>query len=147
MGMELSLKQLMELEPADLIQARADALESLQFRFIYASYHPDSNFRRNFKSCSDYLAHTRCETSVAPQIDECRILEEDVESSSARVLYRMHITLADGTREGYYEVAELKYHNGGWRYLRGYKVPLHELGALSAEHISCELVMQRGICF
>ncbi|MCA1796870.1 MAG: hypothetical protein ABR516_00830 [Desulfuromonadaceae bacterium] len=145
--MDFSLKQLSELNPADLIQARAHALGSTEFRFIYASYHPDSTFRHNFTCCNDYLSHVHSETSVAPQIDECRILLEDIESSIARVLYRMRITLADGTQEGYYEVAELRRHNGGWRYLRGYKVPLHELRAVSTEHISCELIMQRGICF
>jgi len=145
--MDLSLKQLSKLEPAELILARTQALERAQFRFVYASYHPDSNFRRNFKCCNDYLSHAHTETSVAPQIDECRILSEHVESSMARVLYRMHITLEDGTESGYYEVAELRCDKGGWRYLRGFKVPLHELSTLRAEHISYELIIQRGICF
>jgi SEC-C motif-containing protein len=145
--MDLTLKQLSELKPADLIQARIDALESAQFRFIYASYHPDSNFRRNFKSCNEYLTHARTETSVAPQIDECTILLEYVESSSARVLYRVQITFADGAETGYYEVAELRRDNGAWRYLCGHKVPFDELSSLSAEQISCEMIIQRGICF
>lgn len=145
--MNLSLKQLSKLEPADLIQARAQALERAQFRFIYASYHPDSNFRRNFKSCNEYLSHVHSETSVAPQIDECRILLENIETSSARVLYSMQITLKDGTEAGYYEVAELRRDKSGWRYLCGYKVPLHELRTVSVEHISCELIIQRGTCF
>ncbi|MFO7832249.1 MAG: YchJ family metal-binding protein [Desulfuromonadaceae bacterium] len=145
--MDLSLKQLAELEPADLIQARAQALERAEFRFIYASYHPDSNFRHNFQCCNDYLRHAHTEKSVAPQIDECKVLVEDIEAESAQVLYRMQITLEDGTEAGYYEVAELKCDNGGWRYLRGYKVPLQELDSLSAEYISCELIIQRGTCF
>lgn len=145
--MDLSIKQLSELKPADLIQARAQALEHAQFRFIYASYHPDSNFRQNFKNCNDYLSHVSVESSIAPQIDECKILSEEIYSSSARVLYRMYMTLADGTESGYYEVAELRCDKDVWRYLCGYKVPLHELNTLPAEHISCEMIIQRGVCF
>jgi SEC-C motif-containing protein len=145
--MEFSLKQLMELKPADLILARADALESSRFRFIYASYHPDSSFRRNFKSCSDYLIHARTETSVAPQIDACRILAEDIESTRARVLYHMQITLADGSETGYYEVAELKQSRSGWRYLRGYKLTEDEVDRVAPEAISSEMVIHQGVCF
>lgn len=145
--MDLSLTQLQHLEPATLIQARTHALERAHFKFIYASYHPDSTFRRNFRCCNDYLAHVQSDASVAPQIDECKILFEDIALNHAQVLYRMQITLADGSETGYYEVAQLKYAQGGWRYFCGYKVPLHELSGVLVQHISCDMIIRRGVCF
>jgi SEC-C motif-containing protein len=146
--MRFALKQLSILEPADLIQARVDALEAAEFKFIYASYHPDSNFRRNFKSCGDYLTHARTESSVAPQIDTCTILAEDIESTTrARVLYHIQITFTDGSGAAYYEVAELKRVSGGWRYVCGYKVAEEELAVVESDAISCEMIIERGVCF
>lgn len=145
--MDLSLKQLALLEPADLIQARVQALRWNKFRFIYASYHPDSTFRHNFRSCRDYLDHVYSDATVAPQIEECRILFEDIDSGKARVLYRMQMVLADGNVMAYYEVAELIHDSGLWRYLRGHKVSEEELADIEEEHISCEMIIKRGICF
>lgn len=155
--MDFSLKTLSQLEPAELIYARIAALQRAKFSFIYASYHPDSNFRRNFTSCQDYLGHVRAELSAAPQIGKCAVLKEElgggkiaaehIEQNVARVLHSVELILPDGSDASYYEVAELSRGKGGWRYLRGYKVPIAELSGIGAEHLNCEIIVKRGVCF
>ncbi len=149
---DFSLKTLSQLKPAELICARAAALQSAEYRFIYASYHPDSNFRRNFTSCQDYLGHVRAELSVAPRIERCTVISEEfaaenIPPSRAKVLHRMEIILPDGSDVSYFEVAELSREKEGWRYLRGYKVPVTELCGIEAENLCCEIIVKRGVCF
>ncbi len=156
-NIDFSLKALSQLRPAGLICARAAALQCAEYSFIYASYHPDSNFRRNFTSCQDYLGHVRVELLAAPQVGKCTVLRqefsegkfaaEDAEQNRVKVLHSMEVTLPDGSDASYYEVAELSKVKGGWRYLRGYKVPVTELCAIGDEHLSCEMIIKRGVCF
>ncbi|MDY0212689.1 MAG: hypothetical protein RBR06_06760 [Desulfuromonadaceae bacterium] len=156
-NVDFSLKVLSQLEPAELIYARVAALQCAEYSFIYASYHPDSNFRRNFTSCQDYLGYVRAELSATPQVGKCTVIKkelvggkiaaEHIEQNVARVLHSMEITLQDGSDASYYEVAELSKVKGGWRYLRGYKVPITELEGISEEHLSFEIIVKRGVCF
>lgn len=75
------------------------------------------------------------------------IAAEHTEQNRVKVLHSMEVTLPDGSDASYYEVAELSKVKGGWRYLRGYKLPVTELCAIGDEHLSCEMIINRGVCF
>ena len=43
--------------PSELIMARTEAFASGDFGFIYDSYHPESNFRRQFPDRGEYCRY------------------------------------------------------------------------------------------
>lgn len=106
--------------PSELILARCRAFGAGDFGFIYDSYHPDSNFRRQFPDRRDYLAYARSALAVDFHIVECRILREEA-GEQARVIFYLD-TLYRGRRVEILELALLLRTDGGWCYHSGQKI-------------------------
>jgi SEC-C motif-containing protein len=113
------------LTPSQLILARCRAFAEGDFGFIYDSYHPDSNFLRQFPDRQDYLVYGRAALAVDFVIDECRILQERVEDQEARVIFYLDARFR-GERVETFELALLLSTRKGWRYHSGQKLGREE---------------------
>jgi SEC-C motif-containing protein len=59
--------------PSELIMARTDAFACGDFGFIYDSYHPESNFRRQFPDRGEYCRYGVESLSPDYKIIDCRV--------------------------------------------------------------------------
>lgn len=109
------------LSPSQLILARSRAFTEGDFGFIYDSYHQDSNFRRQFPDRSEYLDYGRSALAVDFVIDECRVLQERVEETEARVIFYLDARF-QGRRVETFELALLLPTSDGWLYHSGQKL-------------------------
>ena len=141
---DFNLKRLNALSPSEVLRARAAAAACREYGFIYASFHPDSNFRQNFQCANEYVEYAESTVSGLCAVEQCRILHENIDEDCARIFYFMQITLPDGEDASYYEVADLERLNSGWRYLRGYKLLACDVH--DSANIESETVVERGIC-
>lgn len=107
--------------PAELIRARFVAFAEGDFGFIFDSYHPDSNFRRQFEDRDAYTAYGRSNLSADFLIRECRILRERINGDLARVILYVD-TLFRGAGAESFELALLLLTPDGWRYHSGQKM-------------------------
>jgi len=114
--------------PSELIMARTEAFVSGDFGFIYDSYHPESNFRRQFPDRGEYCRYGVESLSPDYKIIDCRVLDEDCGDGESRVLFlmRMHV---QGTSLQFAELAWLKKEGQAWRYHRSQKMTSSELPA------------------
>jgi len=109
------------LSPSQLILARSRAFNDGDFGFIYDSYHPDSNFCRQFPDRQDYLDYGCSALTVDFVIDECRILRERIEEKEARVIFYLDARFR-GKRVETFELALLLPTDNGWQYHSGQKL-------------------------
>ena len=109
------------ISPAQLIIARGDAFRRCDFGFIFDSYHPDSNFRRQFADREEYIRYGWANLGKEFRILTCTIVREEVEAASARVIFAMEFEL-HGNRQRYAELAWLEDAGAGWRYRCGQKL-------------------------
>jgi len=101
--------------PAELILARCRAFGAGDFAFIYDSYHPDSNFRRQFPDRQEYLDYARTVLAADFRIADCRILRERSREGEAELILYLDI-LFRGERSECFERVLLRRLAGGWRY-------------------------------
>ena len=113
------------LSPSQLILARSRAFTAGDFEFVYDSYHPEANFRRQFPDRQAYLDYGRSVLAADFAIHECRILQEKVEGEQARVIYYLDARFR-GERVETFELALLLPTGEGWRYYSGQKLPRSE---------------------
>lgn len=78
--------ELSGLSPGEVLQARAAAFERGDYGLIFDSYHADSMFRQQFPDRNAYLAYGREQLTGEYRIHACRVLQEVVEGSCARVI-------------------------------------------------------------
>lgn len=109
------------LSPSQLILARCRAFADGDFGFVYDSYHPDSNFCRQFPDRQAYLEYGRSVLAADFVIHECRILQEKVEGERARVIFYLDARLR-GERVETFELSLLLPGREGWRYHSGQKL-------------------------
>jgi SEC-C motif-containing protein len=107
--------------PADLIRSRVDAFRRCDFGFIFDSYHPASNFRRQFPDREEYVRYGWATLGKDFRIMGCRILRAEDGAVAARVIYRLEFEL-HGERHHYAELAWLEDSGEGWRYRCGQKL-------------------------
>ena len=113
--------------PAELLSARFSALRSGEFARLYASYHPESPFLRQFSDCNDYIHFAE------QQLDEINLVSwraldsRTLDGNRLEQLLVMEIEIAKG-REFFYELALLVKTCSGWRY--------HSAQKLSSEDYS-----------
>lgn len=112
--------------PSSLILARVDAFRRCDFGFIFDSYHPDSNFRRQFDSREEYIRYGWANLGKEFRIHACTILREEVEGRAARVIFFLEFEL-HGARQAYAEMAWLEDDGAGWLYRCGQKLMPDEL--------------------
>jgi SEC-C motif-containing protein len=103
-----------QLSPSQLILARSRAFTEGDFGRVYDSYHPDSNFCRQFPDRQAYLEYARTALAADFIIDECRILREKIDRDQARVIFYMDIRFR-GRRVETFELALLLMTGEGWR--------------------------------
>jgi len=119
--------------------ARSQAFASGDFGFIYDSYHPESNFRRQFPDREGYCRYGEETLSPDYQIIDCRVLDEDCGDDESRVVFLMRMNV-QGASLQFAELAWLKKEGQAWRYHRGQKMTSSELpdepGALSFRDFS-----------
>lgn len=111
--------------PAALMLARAEAFRRCDYGFIFDSYHPDSNFRRQFTDRDEYIRYGWASLGKDFRIIGCRILREEVEDGGGRVIHLLEFEL-HGCRQRYAELAWLEAGGGGWLYRCGQKLTEEE---------------------
>lgn len=114
------------MTPAKIILLRNRAFSDGDFGLIYDSYHPDSNFRRQFPDRNEYIQIGRNTLSHDYRIVKCQILDEAITGQEARIIFFMQITANEQTLR-YAELAWFLKHKGQWRYHRGQKMTNDEL--------------------
>lgn len=112
--------------PAELILARVEALRRCDFGLVYDSYHPASNFRRQFPDRDEYIRHGWAHLGKEFHIRSCTIIREESDAAAARVIFWLEFDLL-GASQGYAELAWLERDGGGWRYRCGQKLTAEEL--------------------
>jgi len=112
--------------PSELILARVDALRRCDFGLVYDSYHPESNFRRQFPDREEYIRHGWAHLGKEFRIRSCSIIREEGDATSARVIFWLEFDL-HGASQGYAELAWLEQDREGWRYRCGQKLTAGEL--------------------
>jgi SEC-C motif-containing protein len=115
-----------KISPSELIAERNRAFAMGDFGFIFDTFHPDSNFRRQFPARDEYVAVGQSSLSQDFHILSCEILHERVSGDEAQVIFLMQMK-AQGVLQQYAELAWLKADDGEWRYHRGLKVADYEL--------------------
>jgi SEC-C motif-containing protein len=114
-----------QLSPSQLILTRSRAFTEGDFGRVYDSYHPDSNFRRQFPDRQAYFDYARSVLAADFVIQECRILHERVEGDQARVIFYLDVRFR-GERIETFELALLLSTGEGWRYHSGQKLERSE---------------------
>jgi SEC-C motif-containing protein len=109
------------LSPSQVLLARSRAFSEGDFGLVYDSYHPDSNFCRQFPDRQAYLDYARSVLATDFVIRECRILREKVEGNQARVIFYLD-TMFLGQQAESFELALLLRTPGGWRCHSGQKL-------------------------
>ena len=112
--------------PAALILARVEAFRRCDFGLVYDTYHPVSNFRRQFPDREEYIRHGWAELGKAFRIRTCSIIREECAATSARVIYWLELDL-HGASHGYAELAWLERDREAWHYRCGQKLTADEL--------------------
>jgi SEC-C motif-containing protein len=107
--------------PSQLVLARSRAFAVGDFGFIYDSYHPDSNFCRQFADRQAYLDYARSVLAADFVIQDCRILRQRVEGDRASVIFYLDVRFR-GERIETFELALLLSTGEGWRYHSGQKL-------------------------
>lgn len=104
-----------EISPSELVRRRGQAFSAGDFAFIYDTYHPDSNFRSQFQDRQAYISMGKNSLGRDFQIEQCRVLKEEVGAEDARVLFYL-ATRYRGQREETFELSLFLPTEGGWRY-------------------------------
>ena len=112
--------------PSALILARVEALRRRDFGLVYDTYHPQSNFRRQFPDRDEYIRHGWAHLGKEFHIRSCAIIREESDVAAARVIFWLEFDLHGGS-QGYAELAWLEREGGGWRYRCGQKLTAEEL--------------------
>ena len=107
--------------PSVLILNRVEAFRRCDFGFIFDTYHPDSNFRRQFADRDEYIRYGWANLGKDFRILDCRILREEQDLVSARVIFLLEFEL-HSERQRYAELAWLEDVGEGWRYRCGQKL-------------------------
>lgn len=117
------VKDLVELEPAELVLARCEAFRCHDFRFIFNSYHEDAPFLQAFPDCGDYLDYAERALRSAFSIKGCRVVRvRAVGEGEVQVLFMLEVA-SQGQLLTTVELACLRHTGEGWRYHSGAKRP------------------------
>jgi len=135
----------LNLSPAKLVEARVAAFRSNNFGFIFDTFHPDSNFRIQFPSRNEYIAYGLSTLDSDYKIEVCDVLDEQIESQKARVLFYLKVSY-QGNYDEYFELSEFQPVDQCWRYVQSHKLPCSEFND-SFDKITMEHVEQGGTCF
>jgi len=111
---------------AQLILARAEAFRRCDFGFIFDSYHPDSNFRRQFADREEYIRYGWANLGKEFRVLDCTIVREEAGEEGARVIFVMEFEF-HGERQRYAELAWLDAAGDRWFYHCGQKLTADEL--------------------
>lgn len=122
----------LDLEPADLVNARAGAFINGDFAFIYDSYHSDSYFRHQYPDRQAYISHGRQNLGADFVIRECTILKERMVDEEAQVLFYLD-TLYQGERSESFELSRFLREKGAWRYHSSQKLTREEFGGSASD--------------
>jgi uncharacterized protein YchJ len=101
--------------PAELLAARFNALLSGNFEQLYASYHPESPFIRQFLNCQDYVRFAAQQLSGIKLVSWQTLASRALDAQRLEQLLVMEIAVAGG-RQFLYELALLVKTGAGWRY-------------------------------
>ena len=112
--------------PSEMIFARSEAFSRGDFGFIFDSYHPESNFRRQFIERDEYLQFGRENLGQDYQITSCQVLECQTIDDEAQVIFLMEMKV-HGAVQRFAELAWLRQENEAWCYHRGLKISNEEL--------------------
>ncbi len=112
--------------PSELILARSEAFSRGDFGFIYDSYHPESNFRRQFVERDEYLEYGRASLGQDYQILGCQIMEHREQDDEVQVVFLMEMKV-HGAVQRFAELAWLRQENQVWHYHRGQKITNEDL--------------------
>ena len=115
-----------DYSPAELIMARSQAFGRGDFGFIHDSYHPESNFRRQFPDRAEYCRYGMDNLRPDYRIIDCRVLDEDCGDEESRVVFLMRMDV-QGATVCFAELAWLRKVGREWRYHRGQKMTSSEL--------------------
>jgi len=139
-------KKLLGITPAELVGNRVEAFRRNDFGFIYDTYHPESNFRLQFPSRSDYIKYGQATLDKDYRINSCDILQHrQLNETRAQVLFFLSVHYQRQDLE-YFELSEFHLHQGQWYYLESHRLERAEFSG-SVEEITYEKMEQSGICF
>ena len=113
------------IRPSALILSRVEAFRRCDFGFIFDSYHPASNFRRQFADRDEYVRYGWASLGKDFRIIACNILREEEDGMAARVIFLLEFEL-HGARQRYAELAWVEADGEGWRYRCGQKLTADE---------------------
>lgn len=111
--------------PQQLLESRFNALQAGDYASVYASYHSDAPFRRQFSGEADYLVFARQQLAQI-QVKGWRALRQRrLGADRAETLLCMEV-VADGTTQLFYELALLIATAEGWRYHSAQKLSVED---------------------
>ncbi len=113
--------------PELLLENRFAALQAEDYVSVYASYHREAPFRRQFADREAYLAFARQHLRQIQLHDWQLLRQRPVTPGQVEVILGMEVGV-DGGKEFFYELALLIETAAGWRY--------HSAQKLSAEDYS-----------
>jgi len=111
----------------ELLIKRFNALKGGDFATVYATYHKDSPFIKQFSDRATYIRFAEQNLSCIEVINWQMFAARVVESGRQEQLLAMELTV-DGANQFFYELAMLIETPDGWRY--------HSAQKLSAEDFS-----------
>jgi SEC-C motif-containing protein len=111
--------------PSQLITARIAAFRRCDYGFIFDSYHPESNFRRQFTDRDEYIRYGWASLGKDFRILDCRIIREESAADLFRVIHLLEFEL-HGHRQRYAELVWLESGGEGWLYRCGQKLTEEE---------------------
>lgn len=114
------------MRPSDLIFARNEAFSRGDFGFIYDSYHPESNFCRQFRDRDEYIHLGKTALAQEYQISRCQTIAEKIIGDEAQVIFLMSMVV-QGVLRKYAELAWFVREEDRWYYLRGLKMTADDL--------------------
>ncbi len=112
--------------PPEIILARSEASSRGDFGFIFDTFHPESNFRRQFRERDEYLEFAEENLGQDYQIISCQILQYQEDEDEAQVVFLMEMRV-HGAVQRFAELAWLRLENDAWLYHRGQKMTEEEL--------------------
>lgn len=134
------------IKPSQLVEKRVEAFMENNFGFIYDTYHPDSNFRLQFPSRSDYIQYGLSTLNDDYRIRSCQILHErELQEDVAQVLFLLRVDY-QGQQQEYFELSEFHRRHGQWYYLQSHRMERQEFPE-RVEQMTCDYMLEQGICF
>jgi len=113
----------------EFLEKRFALLQAGDYRAVFATYHTDAPFRRQFQDCAAYLDFAKSHLTAVKVISwSCRG-QRELSSGDVECLLVMELECG-GQRQFFYELALLKEEDGSWFYHSAQKLTVEDYKGL-----------------